>query len=292
MSGSTNNGSTVARQRHSDRGLACHRLFSPLSYLLLLATAFYYALYEPERGAVPRHSFWQHLPSSFFSQSYLITSVYWIIVFLFQLIYLWSLWSSSRLYRNAATNVGRPYVASNLLLSGFIHLWVRSNPWLAELLLVINFFNLSFAYFRHPNTPLAIHLGALAGPLAWNFTALYWVGAVAVRATNLAARITAHLSIWGWLAYGLFYLVAYHDFAVGLALSALAASTGLDQLSSEIAHLHLQSIFAIAVAGTLFVLSLAVGLLGLLRCEPFPRRQVVGEDRETAPILTNKHESI
>ena len=139
------------------------------------------------------------------------------------MIYLWSLWSSSLVYRSAATNIGGHYVASNLLLFGFVHLWVRSHLWLAELLLVINFFNLSFAYFRHPNTPLAIHLGALAGPLAWNFAALYWVGAVAVRATNLAARITAHLSIWGWLTYGLFYLVAYKDFAIGLALSALAA---------------------------------------------------------------------
>ena len=139
------------------------------------------------------------------------------------MIYLWSLWSSSLVYRSAATNIGGHYVASNLLLFGFIHLWVRSHLWLAELLLVINFLNLSFAYFRHPNTPLAIHLGALAGPLAWNFAALYWVGAVAVRATNLAARITAHLSIWGWLTYGLFYLVAYKDFAIGLALSALAA---------------------------------------------------------------------
>jgi hypothetical protein len=102
---------------------------------------------------------------------------------------------------------------------------VRSHLWLAELPLVVNFFNLSIAYFRYPNTPLAIHLGSLAGPLAWNFTALYWVGAVAVRATNLAAKITAHLSIWGWLTYGLFYLVAYKDFAIGLALSALAACT-------------------------------------------------------------------
>jgi hypothetical protein len=141
------------------------------------------------------------------------------------LIYLCSLWSSSRVYCNAATNISTHYVASNLLFFGFVHLWVRSHLWLAELPLVINFFNLSIAYFRYPNTPLAIHLGTLAGPLAWNFTALYWVGAVAVRATNLAARITAHLSIWGWLTYGLFYLVAYKDFAIGLALSALAACT-------------------------------------------------------------------
>lgn len=114
-------------------------------------------------------------------------------------------------------------MVSNLLLLSFVHLWVRSHLRLAELLLVANFFNLSFAYFRHPNAPLAIHFGALAGPLAWNFAALYWVGAVALRATSLVATVTAHLSIWGWLAYGLFYLVAYKDFAIGLAVAALAA---------------------------------------------------------------------
>ena len=77
MSVSTNNSNTLARQQLLDRSLACHRLSSGLTYLLLLATAFYYALYEPNRGAVPGHSFWQHRPSSFFSQSYLITSAYW-----------------------------------------------------------------------------------------------------------------------------------------------------------------------------------------------------------------------
>jgi hypothetical protein len=77
MSGSTPNDSTLAYQQLSYRSLVCHRLSSGLSYLLLLATAFYYALYEPARGAAPRHSFWQHRPSSFFSQSYLIMSAYW-----------------------------------------------------------------------------------------------------------------------------------------------------------------------------------------------------------------------
>jgi hypothetical protein len=83
----------------------------------------------------------------------------------------------------------------------------------------------SFAYFRHSNTPLAIHVGAVAGPLAWNFAALHWAGAAAVRATHLVARIAAHLSICSWLAYGVFYLVTYKDYVVGFALSLLSACT-------------------------------------------------------------------
>ena len=109
-----------------------------------------------------------------------------------------------------------------MLLFASIQLWVRSQLWLAEVLLVVNFFNLSFAYFRHSNTPLAIHIGTVAGPLAWNFAALYWLGAVAFRSTHLAGEVVAHLSIWGWLGYGIFYLVAYKDYAIGFALSILS----------------------------------------------------------------------
>lgn len=99
---------------------------------------------------------------------------------------------------------------------------MRSHFWLAELLLVINFFNLSFAYFRHSTTPRAIHIGTVAGPLAWNFVALYWVGAVAFNSTHIAGRIVANVFIWGWLGYGVFFLAAYKDYTMGFALSVLA----------------------------------------------------------------------
>jgi hypothetical protein len=99
---------------------------------------------------------------------------------------------------------------------------VRSHFWLAELLLVINFFNLSFAYFRHSTTPRAIHIGTVAGPLAWNFVALYWVGAVAFNSTHIVGRIVANVFIWGWLGYGVFFLAAYKDYTIGFALSVLA----------------------------------------------------------------------
>ena len=53
--------------------------------------------------------------------------------------------------------------------------------------------------------------------------ALYWVGAVAVGAHNLPARIVANIFIWGILVYGGFFLVAYKDWTIGLELSVLAA---------------------------------------------------------------------
>lgn len=145
-----------------------------------------------------------------------------IVILLLQLVYAYSLYSRDTVYVNAAANIGTHYIASNLLLFGFLHLWVRSHFWLAELLLIVNFFNLSFAYFRHSTTPRPIHIGTVAGPLAWNFVALYWVGARGVNTDALPARIVGNIFIWGILAYGAFFLVAFKDYTMGFALSYLA----------------------------------------------------------------------
>jgi hypothetical protein len=152
-----------------------------------------------------------------------ITSIYWIVLYILQIGYSWHLYSSNEVYIAAACNVGSHFIAHNLLLFGFIHLWVRSHFWLAELLLIVNFFNLSSAYFRHSATPKFIHIPVVSGPLAWNFVALYWCGAVMVHAHSLAARIVANIFIWGILAYGVFFLVAFKDYTMGLELSILAA---------------------------------------------------------------------
>lgn len=88
-------------------------------------------------------------------------------------------------------------------------LFVRSHFVWAEVLVVINFFNLSSLYFRHNTHPRFIHIPVVSGPLAWNFVALYWNGAIAVNSHSLPARILANVAIWGILVYGLFFLVIF-----------------------------------------------------------------------------------
>ena len=88
-------------------------------------------------------------------------------------------------------------------------LFVRSHFVWAELILVVNFFNLSSLYFRHPIHPRFIHIPVVSGPLAWTFVAIYWNGAMAFRAEGLAGRILGNVAIWGILVYGLFFLVTY-----------------------------------------------------------------------------------
>ncbi|KAJ4362902.1 hypothetical protein N0V83_010019 [Neocucurbitaria cava] len=233
------------RETHSSQSLLFYKVTTALSYLLLLVTAFYYAFNPPHEGHHPRGRIWQHNYPTPFAQSSIITSIYWLILFILQLGYAYSLYASNEVYVTAAANIGSHFVANNLLLFGFIHLWVRSHYWLAELLIVINFFNLSAAYFRHSTTPRLIHIATVSGPLAWNFAALYWVGAVAVHTTGVGQFLTRpHL-------------------------------------------LQLQWIFAFTIGGLLFLLSLAVALPGLLGRDPFPRGQIVSEDRERAPLLAD-----
>lgn len=141
---------------------------------------------------------------------------------MWQLTYVWSLLTLSRDCLAAAGWVGSPFIASNLLLAGFVHFWTHRYFWLSESLLVVNFFNLSLAYFRHPVTPRVVHVGIIAGPLAWNFAALYWNGAVLFRSTHFASLCLAYLSVWCWLGYGVIYLVVYRDHTLGFALSVLS----------------------------------------------------------------------
>lgn len=158
-----------------------------------------------------------------FAMNSVITSIYWIVLWILQAAYCYGFYMQEQVYVTAAANVGSHFILNNLFLFGFVHLWVRSHFWLSLLLVVINFFNLSSLYFRHSTTPRFIHIAVVSGPLAWNFVSLFWVGAVAVHAHNLPARIVANIFIWSILGYGLFFLVAFKDYTMGFALSVLMA---------------------------------------------------------------------
>ena len=106
---------------------------------------------------------------------------------------------------------------------GFVMLWVHGHLVIAEVMLLLNFANLSMLYFRHSTSPLLVHIPVVSGPLAWNYVAIFWCGAAMVNAQNLAARILANIAIWSFLAYGLFYLLAFKDWTMGFALTVLMA---------------------------------------------------------------------
>jgi hypothetical protein len=218
--------------------------------------------------------------------NHIITSIYWIVLFVLQVGYVGHLYASNTVYVQAAAEVGSHFVSNNLLLFGFINLWTRSHFVWAELLLIINFFNLSAAYFRHSTTPRFIHIPVVSGPLAWNFVALYWAGAVMVHAHSLAARIVANIFIWGIFVYGMFFLVTYKDYTMGFALSVLASAIGTTQFLWKI--VALQWIFAFAIMGMLFFTSALVAA----GADPFKRGLIVNEDRERAPLLAESEDRV
>jgi len=273
------------RTSHSDQSILLYKITTTISWLLLVISAIYTTFAAP--SGPHSHKFWHNNPQTPFAQSSIFTSIYVLVIFILQGGYAYALYMSDETYVTAAANLGSHFIANNLLLFGFVHLFTRSHFWLALFLLVLNFGNLSLAYFRHSAAPRTIHVGTVSGPLAWNFVALYWVGAIAVHSNHFAARIVANVFIWGWLGYGMFFLVAYKDYTMGFALSVLAFSTGVGQFLTRPHLLQLQWIFAFSIGGLLFVLSLAVGMPGLLGRDPFPRGQIVSEDRERAPLLAD-----
>lgn len=283
------------RDTHSGQTILIYKITTTISYILLLVTAIYYTFNAPpehhhkHRNGVHidyQHTIWGQNAPTAFAQNSIITSIYWIVVFVLQLYYLFSFYKpASEVHLAAAGNIAPHYIASNLLLFGFIHLWTRSHFWLSLLLIVVNFFNLTIGYFRHPRTPLFIHASTLSLPLAWSFVALYWVGARAFlpnhHSHSLAARIVGNIFIWGIFAYGAFYLVAFKDATIGLGLSVLAFSTAVGQFLTKIPILQVQWIEAFIIGGLLFVLSAAVASGKDL----VSRGAVVSEDRERAPLL-------
>ncbi|KAF2091516.1 DUF1774-domain-containing protein [Saccharata proteae CBS 121410] len=279
-----------AREEHPRRNVVLYKICTVVSWLIVVITSIYYTFERPVKSQNPpfRRTIWgqNHAHHTPFAMNPIITSVYWLILYIIQLGYVWHFYASNPVYVSAACNVGAHFITHNLLLFGFIHLWVRSYFWLAELLLIINFFNLSAAYFRHSTTPRFIHIPVVSGPLAWNFVALYWCGAAAVNAHSLPARIVANIFIWGMLVYGGFFLVAYKDYTMGFALSILAAAIGVSQFLTHV--IAFQWIFAFVIMAVLFVTSIAVGMPGVVGRDPFKRGEIVSEDRERAPLLADQ----
>lgn len=66
----------------------------------------------------------------------------------------------------------------------------------------------------------------------------------------------------------------------------LMIAIGVSQFLEHI--IAFQWIFAFIIMAILFILSLAVGVPGLLGREPFRRGEIVSEDRERAPLLADE----
>jgi len=281
------------RESHSVQAVWTYKVLTILTWLLTVLSSVYYTFEKPTDDRKHwRNTIWGHnaaYPTPF-ALNALIASLYWLALFLFQVAYVWHLFSNKAEDVQAAAGVGSHFIFNNLLQFAFVMLFVRGHFAWAELILIVNFFNLSLLYFRHNTHPRLIHIGAVSGPLAWTFVALYWDGAIVFNHhhATLAARILANIAIWSILVYGLFFLVIYKDYTIGFALSILTASLGVGQFFTK--AIAFQWIFAFVIMGVLFVATIGIALPGIFGKEfTFRREQnVVPADQERAPLLDDQ----
>jgi len=276
------------QETYTPQAVWTYKIVTFLSWLLLVVTTFYYTFNTPGDDIKKwRHTIWDvnRIYRTPFALNVVITSIYWILLFIFQIGYVWHLFSSNVDYVNAAASVGSHFIFNNLLNFAFVMLFVRGHFIWAEVILVVNFFNLSSLYFRHNTHTRFIHIPVVSGPLAWTFVALYWNGAIAVNSHHLAARILANVAVWGILVYGLFFLIIFKDYTIGFALSILTAALGVGQFFTR--AIAFQWIFAFIIMGILFVATLVIAIPGIFGKEfSFRREQsVVPADQERAPLL-------
>jgi hypothetical protein len=276
------------RESHGSASITTYKVLTLLTWLLSVVVTVYYNVHAPKDGHTIRKRIWDQndLYPTAFSMNHIIVDIYWIVLFILQFGYITHLFSANADYVNAAASVGSHFILNNLLHFAFVMLFVRSHFGWAELILIINFFNLSSLYFRHNTYPRFIHAPVASGPLAWTFVAIYWNGAIMVpHPHSLVARIFGNIFIWSILAYGSFFIVIYKDYTMGFWLSSLAAAIGVGQFFRQI--VALQWIFAFVIMALLFLGTLGVAVPAWTGKE-IKWRRAPESDAERAPLLNDE----
>ncbi|KAG9253192.1 uncharacterized protein F5Z01DRAFT_637453 [Emericellopsis atlantica] len=272
------------RENHSATSVTIYKVLTILTWLLSLVVSVYYTIHAPHDGFTIRKRIWDQnsLYPSAFTMNSVIASIYWIILFIFQAGYIGHLFSSNADHVHAAASVGSHFIMNNLFHFAFVMLFVRSHFHWAEVILVLNFLNLTSLYFRHNTYPRFIHTPVVSMPLAWTYVALHWNGALMVpNPTSLVARIFGNIFIWGILAYGSFYIVAFKDYTMGFSLSVLAAAIGVSQFLRQV--IALQWIFAFVIMAVLFIATVVVAVPAWTGREIKWKRS--SDEDERAPLL-------
>lgn len=264
------------------RNIAAYKALSLLSFLLqLIATA--YLANHAVHGVRHSHSIFgmSNLHVTPFTLSHIFVIIYWVVLWLIQAVYISKLFSSDEVACNAAAAVGAHFILFNVLHFIWSLFWCTGHPILSEIIVIINFFNLTGAYFRHPSTtraPNYVHLAVSALPLTFEFFLLLWNGAVMFHCHHsLVCRILANVTIWGITTFAGFFLLGFNDFYVGFATTFLAAGLGVGQFFTKV--IALQWPFAFAVMSISFVGSVvvALGIVGRDTQQAGERAPLLGE---------------
>ncbi|KAK2739592.1 hypothetical protein FQN57_006554 [Myotisia sp. PD_48] len=205
------------RSSYGPRYLLSYRILTSVSWLLVVISGIYYKVHHPE--GEPRNRLDSH-PTPF-SQTKIITGIYWILLLVSQLGYIRQLWSAKEENVKAAAYVAPYYIFNNLLVFAFILLWARNKYWGAEIIDIASIITQATVYWKNPGLPSVIHLPAVAAPYAWSLAALFWNGAVAVGGNSVPKRIVANIFIWVFFVVGQGHIIQRSDPHIGFSLSLL-----------------------------------------------------------------------
>ncbi|KAH8430291.1 DUF1774 domain-containing protein [Aspergillus melleus] len=274
------------RDSHDRYTLGSYRVLVPLSWLLVVVVGLYYTVNAPH-DVKHGHSIFKQANRHItpFSQSTIVTGIFWIFLLLSQLSYVYHLFHRDAAIVTATANVGTHFILNNLFVFAWILLWTRNHFWGSEIILIAHFVNQHVAYWRHRNLPRLVHLAAVAGPFAWTLMALFWNGAVAVKSNSLPARITANVFIWVIFVIGAGHIVTAQDDMLGYSLSFLTLALALKQIAVK--TIALQWIFAFVIFAVFLVTSLYITSTRSAGRNILFRKtgQTESTDREREPLL-------
>lgn len=286
------------RQEVSSANVLSYKILTLATWLLSVIPAFYYTYHAPNENHISKHihdrtlfgqSYAHPTP---FSINHTFVSIYWIVMLFSQPLYVLHLFSSNSAWVNAACSVGPHFILFNIFNFAWIMLWTRSHFILSEIVLIINFLQLTSLYFRHSlplntdsdrndsdrtsiSTIKSIHIPAVSMPLVWTYFALFWNGSIAVHCTAaIPCRILANIAIWGIVPFAGTFLFGYSDWTVGLATAYLTLGLALGQM--WIKAFALQWIFAFVIFGLVTLSTLSLG---------FPAVRARTASGERAPLL-------
>jgi hypothetical protein len=268
---------------HSD--LNSHKVFTIVSFVLSVYGTLRYLV---GRSPADKHNGF-HVNDTPFTANILVTFIYWVVLFLMQLLFV------SQVFVPAANNdgdarldysrkVGWHFTLFNVGHFVWSMLFARKHFVWSEIVLILNFFNILSLYATHKTysiKPLKvwalIHLPTAALPFSWLLLAIFWNGAVMFHVHKFVGRVVSNVLIWDFLLAPGLLLFAYNDWGVGFSSAVLMFALGLGQFFTKV--FALQWIFAFVIAGVLFVLSVIAAITGSLGTS----RAIVDEE---APLLT------
>ncbi|TWU71464.1 hypothetical protein ED733_002620 [Metarhizium rileyi] len=142
----------------------------------------------------------------------IVGTLYWLNLFVRQLLCIGIALIPRKLaFRDAIVSTSSHFIAFNLLHLGSVTLVAYSYFAWAQIILVLNFANMSSLYFRYHHHALLAHSALVSGPLSWTSFAMYWNG-FRISPRSEGAHIVGSIFLWRMLGYGLFFAFAYKDF--------------------------------------------------------------------------------